>query len=137
MSDQTMPSPTPEMMDEFKNNLEKMQKEMQATYSGLADTNIVGTSEDKLLRIEMTATYQLVNWDFDERALKGGMQEFKKRLTEAWNDLNTSIQGATQNKTMELLNSMPIPEEMKKMNSNMLPQGSQPITVDQQNDDKN
>jgi DNA-binding protein YbaB len=121
MSD--LPKPTPEMMQEFEENMKKMQEDMKKTYSGLADTNLKGTSKDGLISIEMTATYQLVNWDFNELALKGGMPEFKTRLTEAWEDLNSKIQGATQSKTMELLNNMPIPEEMKQVNNGLLPQG--------------
>ena len=137
MTDQQMPTPTPEMMDEFKTNLEKMQKEMQATYSGLADTTITGTSDDGILTIEMTATYQLINWDFDERALQGGMQQFKARLSEAWLDLNGKIQGATQSKTMELLNNMPIPDEMKQMNQNILPQSANPLNIEHKDDAAN
>ena len=114
-----MPAPTPEMMEDFKQNLEKMQQDMQATYAGLSDTTLKGYSDDQMLGIEMTATYQLKNWEFDERALKGGMQAFKQRLTEAWNNLNQEIQGATQNKTRELLEKMPIPDEMKNMSGGM------------------
>ena len=136
MSDQQMPQPTPEMMEDFKTNLENMQREMQATYSGLADKHMSGTSDDRLLTIEMTATYQLVNWGFDERALQGGMQEFKNRLSQAWLDLNGKIQGATQDETMKLLNNMPIPDEMKQMNKNMLPQAKQPLNIDHVDDEK-
>ena len=61
----------------------------------------------------MTATYTFEDIEFDAAALAGGIQEFKWRVREAWKDLSEKIQQTTQSKTMELLQSMQIPDEIK------------------------
>ena len=63
----------------------------------------------------MTATYGFVDIDFNEKALQGGVKEFKTRIREAWESVVKKIQEATQAKTMELLQQMQIPEEIKNL----------------------
>jgi hypothetical protein len=61
----------------------------------------------------MSATYQFEDIDFDERAFQGGIKEFKWRLREAWKSLSENIQKTTQEKTVELLKGMQIPEDIR------------------------
>lgn len=101
------------LLDDIKSSIEEMQNQMQDTYSGLSDLRIEGESHDKTVKIVMTATYSFEDIEFDERALAGGVKEFKWRVREAWKDLSEKIQQATQAKTMELLQGMQIPDEIK------------------------
>ena len=50
-------------------------------------------------------------------ALSGGVREFKWRVREAWKDLSEKIQKTTQSKTMELLQTMQIPDEIKNISA--------------------
>lgn len=105
------------LLDEIKSSIMEMQAQMQSTYTGLADEVITGESHDKTVRIMMTATYGFEDIEFDEKALVGGVKEFKWRIREAWKDLAEKIQKTTQSKTMELLQSMQIPDEIKNISS--------------------
>ncbi len=112
------------LLDDIKSSIMDMQNQMQSTYSNLADIKVFGESHDKTVRITMTATYLFEDIEFDERALSGGVREFKWRVREAWKDLAEKIQQTTQAKTMELLQSMQIPDEIRN------------ISADQNEDDK-
>lgn len=101
------------LLDDIKTSIMSMQNQMQSTYMNLADIKVVGASSDKTVRITMTATYTFEDIEFDAAALAGGIQEFKWRVREAWKDLSEKIQQTTQSKTMELLQSMQIPDEIK------------------------
>ena len=101
------------LLDDIKSSIMDMQSQMQNTYMNLADIKITGESHDKTVRITMTATYTFEDIEFDAAALAGGIQEFKWRVREAWKDLSEKIQQTTQSKTMELLQSMQIPDEIK------------------------
>ena len=101
------------LLDDIKTSIMDMQSQMQNTYMNLADIKITGESHDKTVRITMTATYTFEDIEFDAAALAGGIQEFKWRVREAWKDLSEKIQQTTQSKTMELLQSMQIPDEIK------------------------
>ena len=107
------------LLDDIKNSIVDMQQQMQSTYSNLADMKLTGESHDKTVKITMTATYGFEDIEFDERALRGGVKEFKWRIREAWKNLSEAIQKATQAKTMELLQSMRIPDDIR----NMTPEG--------------
>lgn len=119
-------------IEQLKENLGAMQEQMKTTYGALAETMITGRSDDELVSIEMSATYKLgePGWLFDERALKGGLQAFKQRLSEAWEDLNQNIQSTTQKQTMQLLQSMPMPEGIKDMDSLLPNLQAEPISGD-------
>jgi len=105
--------------DDLLSNIQKsitdMQSQMQSTYQNLSDVILTGESSDKTVKITMTATYGFQDIDFNDKALVGGVKEFKLRIREAWENLVKKIQETTQAKTMELLQSMQIPDEIRSM----------------------
>ncbi len=103
------------LLDEIKSSITDMQSQMQTTYSDLSDIKLSGESSDKTVRITMTATYSFEDIEFDERALQGGVKEFKWRIREAWKDLSDKIQETTQAKTVELLQGMNIPDDIRNL----------------------
>lgn len=104
-----------DLLADIKNSIGDMQKQMQSTYSTLNDEVLEGFSADHTVKITATATYEFKDIDFSEAALQGGVKEFKWRIREAWKDLTTNIQKRTQAKTMELLQGMNIPDEIKNL----------------------
>lgn len=104
-----------QLLENIKNSIMDMQTQMQSTYSSLADLKLIGESHDGTVRITMTATYSFEDIEFSEAALKGGIKEFKWRVREAWKNLSEKIQQATQEQTMQLLQSMQIPDEIKNI----------------------
>ncbi|WP_425319530.1 YbaB/EbfC family nucleoid-associated protein [Candidatus Coxiella mudrowiae] len=92
-----------------------MQQQMQSTYSNLADMKLVGESHNKTVRITMTATYNFEDIEFDERALQGGVKEFKWHIREAWKNLSEAIQKTTQSKTIKPLQNMHIPDHISNI----------------------
>ncbi len=104
-----------DLLDDIKNSILNMQNQIQDTYSDLADTRLIGLSNDKTVKIVMSATYAFEDIEFDERALLGGIKEFKWRVREAWKELSDKIQETTQNKTLELLQTMEIPDDIKNL----------------------
>lgn len=118
------------LLSDIQSSIMDMQTSMQNTYQNLADIKITGESSDKTVVITMTATYGFVDIDFNDKALVGGVKEFKLRIREAWDNVVKKIQEATQAKTMELLQKMQIPDEIK----NLSMPGQQAIGKD---DDKN
>jgi len=107
-----------QLLDDIKSSIMDMQTQMQDTYSNLNDLKISGNSSDKTVSVTMTATYSFVDLDFNERALQGGVKEFKRRINEAWDDVTKSIQKTTQEKTVELLQSMYVPDDIKNIDMN-------------------
>lgn len=103
------------LLDEIKSSIAEMQQQMQNTYTNLADIKITGESNDKTIKIIMTATYQFDDIELSERAFQGGIKEFKWRLREAWKNLSENIQKTTQEKTIELLQSMQIPDDIRNL----------------------
>jgi len=103
------------LLADIKSSIADMQQQMQSTYSNLADIKLTGESHDKTVKITMSATYDFEDIEFDERALQGGVKEFKWRIREAWKNLSEKIQQTTQNKTVELLQKMQIPEDIKNI----------------------
>ncbi len=104
-----------DLLSEIKSSIAEMQQHMQSTYSNLAELKLSGESNDKTIKIIMSATYQFEDIEFDERAFQGGIKEFKWRLREAWKALSENIQKTTQEKTIELLKGMQIPEEIRNL----------------------
>lgn len=102
-------------MTDMKDSLLNMQNQMQSAYANLAKVMITGESSDKSVKITMSATYEFGDIEFDEAALKGGLKEFRWRVREAWKNLTKNIQETTQTKTLELLQGMEIPEDIKKL----------------------
>lgn len=106
---------TDRLLEDIKSSILDMQTRMQNTYATLADTKLSGESHDKSVRITMSATYAFEDIEFDEKALQGGIKEFKWRVREAWKSLSEQIQKTTQNKTIELLQTMNVPDEIKNL----------------------
>lgn len=106
-----------QLLDDIKSSIMDMQTQMQSTYADLSKIKLVGESHDKTVKIVMTATYGFEDIEFDESALKGGLKEFRWRVREAWKNLSEEIQKTTQSKTMELLQGMQIPDEIKNLSS--------------------
>lgn len=109
------------LLSEIKSSILAMQQQMQDTYARLGELKISGKSHDETIEIIMTATYQFEDIKINPRAFasadgKFSQKEFEWRLREAWKDLSEKIQKATQSKTVELLQSMNIPEDIKNIN---------------------
>ncbi len=121
MSREGMPSMDENsLLTEIKNSIIAMQQQMQDTYAKLGETKVNGKSKDGLIEIIMTATYQfedikILPRAFADAAGKFSQKEFEYRLKEAWKDLSERIQKTTQSKTVELLQSMNIPEDIKNI----------------------
>ena len=103
------------LLSDIQNSIMDMQTSMQNTYQNLADIKVSGESSDKTVKITMTATYGFEDIDFNEKALQGGVKEFKLRIRNAWENVVKKIQEATQAKTLELLQQMQIPDEIKNL----------------------
>ncbi len=104
-----------QLLGDIKKSIQDMQSQMQSTYTNLSDLKLIGESHDGSVKIIMTATYSFEDIEFTEQALKGGIKEFKWRIREAWKDLSEKIQKTTQEQTMQLLQSMQIPDEIKNI----------------------
>jgi DNA-binding protein YbaB len=104
-----------DLLGEIKTSIVDMQSQMQDTYQNLADIKVTGESSDGTVRISMTATYTFEDIEFDERALQGGVKEFKWRIREAWKNLSEKFQETTQAKTIELLQGMNIPDDIRNL----------------------
>src|SRR3990167_10526510 len=105
------------LLDNIKNSIADMQTQMQSTYQNLSDIKVSGESSDKTVKIIMTATYTFKDIEFTEKALQGGVKEFKLRIREAWENLVKKIQETTQSKTIELLQQMQIPDEIRNLST--------------------
>ena len=128
-----MTTPNPDdLLSNIKNSIVDMQSQMQSTYQNLADIILSGESSDKTVKITMTATYGFQDIEFNEKALQGGVKEFKLRIREAWENLVKKIQETTQAKTMELLQQMQIPDEIRNMS---MPE-QQALGTDKKEEDK-
>lgn len=109
------------LLDDIKKSIMDMQNQMQQTYVNLGELKISGFSHDRTIEIIMTATYQFVDININPKAFanaegKFSQKEFTWRLREAWTDLSKRIQETTQQKTIELLQGMHIPDEIKNLN---------------------
>ncbi len=108
------------LLSEIKNSILAMQQQMQETYARLGEMKISGKSHDETIEIIMTATYQFEDIKINPRAFadaagKFSQKEFEWRLREAWKNLSEKIQKTTQSKTIELLQSMNIPDDIKNI----------------------
>ena len=103
------------LLNDIQSSIMGMQNQMQSTYQNLADIKVSGKSIDNSIEIIMTATYGFVDVNLTKEALQGGLKEFKTRLGESLSDVVKKIQETTQAKTMELLQQMQIPDEIKNM----------------------
>jgi len=106
-----------QLLDKFKNSILEMQTQMQSAYTDMSKIRLVGKSHDGSVVITMSGTYSFEDIEFDKKALEGGLREFRWRVREAWKDLSEKIQKTTQSKTMELLQNMPIPDEIKSLSA--------------------
>lgn len=104
-----------QLLDNIKSSILDMQNQMQSTYQNLSDIKVFGESVDQTVKIIMTATYGFVDITFGNEALQGGVSAFKTRIREAWESVVKKIQETTQNKTIELLQQMQIPDEIRNL----------------------
>ncbi len=103
------------LLDDIKSSIMDMQTQMQDTYNVLSDIKVSGSSNDGTVTISMFANYSFNDIEFDEKALQGGIKEFKWRIREAWKAATEAVQEATQEKTVELLQGMQIPDDIKNI----------------------
>lgn len=124
---------TDKLLEDIQNSIMNMQSQMQNTYQNLSSVKVFGESTDKTVRITMTATYAFVDIEFNDKALQGGINAFKTRIRESWEDVVKKIQEATQSKTMELLQQMQIPEEIRNLST---PGDQKVLETDKKDDEK-
>lgn len=105
------------LLDEIKASIMGMQEQMQSTYTNLESTVLTGKSDDGSVILEVTATWQLKGFNFTRDSFADGRQGFIDRFFQAWADLNKKVGEATQSKTIELLQSMQIPEEIRNISN--------------------
>src|SRR3990167_5811272 len=110
-----MTKPDDKLLTDIQNSIMDIQNQMQNTYQDLSKVMVTGESFDKTVKVTMSATYDFEDIEFNEKALQGGVKEFKGRIREAMNNVIEKIKEATQNKTLELLKNMPIPEEIRNL----------------------
>lgn len=106
-----------DLLSNIKNSIMDMQSQMKDTYESLSDIKVSGQSADGSVVITLTATYGFSDIEFGEKALVGGVKEFKLRIAEAFKNAVEKVQQATQAKTMELLQGMQIPEEIRNISA--------------------
>jgi len=104
-----------ELLDKIQSSIEGMQDRMKDTYGKLRDEKISGKSMDETVEVILTATYDFGDIIFTEKALEGGVKEFKWRIREAFKAAMEAVQKVTQAQTLELLQGMDIPDEIKNM----------------------
>src|SRR3990167_3990737 len=103
------------LLGEIKNSITDMQDRMQNAYKNLQNRHTSGFSKDKRVQAKFTATYDFVGIDFGSDALEGGVIEFKQRVAEALKEATVNVQKITQEQTMELLQNMQIPDDIRNM----------------------
>ncbi len=103
------------LLHDIQSSITSMQNQFKSAYEQLSNEIISGESLDKTVKVSMTATYTFHDIEFDERALQGGVKEFKWRIKEAMKDLFDKVQKLTQDRTLSMLQSMPIPQEIKDL----------------------
>jgi DNA-binding protein YbaB len=101
------------LLDEIQNSMSAMQQQMQSTYAGLEGLEVKGAADG--VEVTITCTYKFVDIDIQPKAMQGGLKEFKYRIREAWKAACDEVQKTTQAKTMELLQGMQIPEEIRNL----------------------
>lgn len=104
-----------ELLENIKSSIANMQNNMQSAYMNLSSKKISAKSNDESVEIVLTATYGFEDIVFDNRALQGGVTEFKKRIREAFTNVIKKVQETTQEKTLELLQQMQIPDEIRNL----------------------
>lgn len=115
MSDANLTSNEDNILDELKKSMGDMQSSLEGAYKQMEEKELQGKSHDGTVTIIMTATYKFVDIDFDERALKGGVKEFKWRIREAWKNLTETITNTTQEQVMDMFKDIPIPESLQDL----------------------
>ena len=125
-----------DLLSEIKDSILNMQTQMQDTYQNLSHIKVSGESHDKSVKITLTATYAFEDIDFSEKALQGGVKAFKERIHEAWKSAVEQVQQATQSKTVELLQQMQIPDEIKNISMEEQKQAAIEQQKDEEDEDK-
>ncbi len=103
------------MLEELKKSMGDMQTNLESAYKEMEEKELQGKSHDGTVTILMTATYKFVDIQFDERALKGGVKEFKWRIREAWKNLTETITSTTQEQVMDMFKDIQVPESLQDL----------------------
>lgn len=101
------------LLDEIRKSMTEMQEQMQSTYMGLENLEVVGEFDG--VTIKLTCTYKLTDIGIQPKAMQGGLKDFTHRLRKAWEEACDAVQKATQNKTMDLMKHLQIPEDLRNI----------------------
>ena len=113
---------------ELQESVSGIQHKIQDTYSDLEKMEAVGSFEG--VKIVLTGVYHLVDIDLQQKAMSGGLKEFKHRLLTAWKMACDKVRSIAQDKTMSLINEMPMPEGFGKLSEEIARKMLQDIDKD-------
>lgn len=102
-----------DLLEQFQNSMKNMQNQMQSTYQALEKMPIKGESGG--VTITLSCTYKFMDIDIQPSAMKEGLKGFVYHLRQAWTLACEEIQKTTQGKTLELLETVDIPDSIRKM----------------------
>jgi DNA-binding protein YbaB len=106
-----------DLIDQIKNSISGMQDQMKQTYQQLSSEDVIGKSSETptpYVEVVLKANYEFVDLAFDKNALQGGVTEFKHRIKTAFNDAIGQVQKITQERTMQLLQGMNVPQNLQQ-----------------------
>src|SRR5262245_29960899 len=107
-----MSNPDHQLLKDIQESIIDMQSKKSNAYQNI---KITGKSQDGSVWVVMTASYEFIDFGFEERAFRGGVKEFQWRVREAWKNLMEQIKQTTQSQTIELLQNMQIPDDIKRL----------------------
>lgn len=109
------------ILDKMQASFGDMQQHMKQTFDKLSSTQLEGFSEDRTVKVIMTATYEYVDMELTEKALFGGLDKLKQRIAEAMRDVTQRVKDATQSQTASLLENVELPEELRNLQQQTKP----------------
>ncbi len=105
--------PQNDLLEQFQNSMKNMQNQMQDTYQALEKMPIKGESGG--VTITLSCTYKFIDIDIQPKAMQGGLKDFVYHIRQARTLACETIQKTTQGKTLELLETVDIPDSIRKM----------------------
>ena len=109
------------ILDKMQASFGDMQQHMKQTFDKLSSAQLEGFSEDRTVKVIMTATYEYVDMELTEKALFGGLDKLKQRIAEAMRDVTQRVKDATQSQTASLLENVELPEELRNLQQQTKP----------------
>src|SRR3990167_9826650 len=103
------------LLNDIKGSIMQMQDHMKTAYEKLSQEIVTGSSPDGSVKIMLTATNEFKDIEISKDAVQGGFVEFKERVKAAFQDVTKRLQETTQAKTLELLQGMPVPEDIRNL----------------------